>query len=490
MSVVFLPTGWLRRFVPVVALAVLSGGTWAAAGVADPEDAAAEPAVYPLVPADPVLSARRLPRSLQAPLADAALAPTIQALLEASPPDSCLVVERDDHEVVRHNATANLAPASNQKLVTTWAALEVLGPEHTFRTSAVADAPVVDGQLQGDLWLVGGGDPVLTTDAWAAQFEQGDQMVRTRLEDLADAIAAAGITRIAGAVVGDESRYDTVRTVPTWAQRLVDQVQAGPLSALLVNEGIEQYPPRYVNRAGYTPTTDPAGHAAGLLAALLIQRGVAVGGPARSGTAPPVGAEVAAVESVALGEIVGHVNGWSNNTAAELLVKALDVAEGGPGTTAGGIRVVQDALVAADLPVDGVIINDGSGLDEGDRVSCELLHALLEGEGPDSALAGSLPLAGVDGTLRGRFGDSPAAGRLRAKTGTLRWVSALSGFAASATEDDTVLTFSYIANAPASDALLPASTIQQQLPLASALVSYPQAPLVADLGPRPPIDIG
>lgn len=477
---------WLRRFLPLAVLVIVAAGSWTAASAADQDEARLEPESYLLAPVDPVLSARRVPFALQAPIADAALMPHLQGLLAASPPDTCLVVDVDGRLVLAHNPATMLVPASNQKLLTTWAALETLGPDETFRTSVVSTAPVTDGVLAGDLWLVGSGDPFLWTDDWVAQFEDGDEMVRTRLEDLADAIVAAGITQVQGAIVGDESHFDQVRAVPTWADRLLDQNQAGPLSALLVNEGVEQFPDQYVSRRSYVMTPDPAVHAATKLAELLAARGVTAAGPPSVGAAPAEATERAAVQSPPIRELLRGVNAWSNNTAAELLVKAMDRARDGVGTTAGGTQVVREVLDAAALPLEGVVANDGSGLDEGNRSSCGLLHGLLREAGLDSTLAESLSVAGRSGTLRTRFVDSGAEGQVRAKTGTLRNATTLSGFAESSRQPGTVLTFAYMANVREADGVVDLRLIDAQGPLVEALAAYPQAPTTAQLGPRPP----
>jgi D-alanyl-D-alanine carboxypeptidase/D-alanyl-D-alanine-endopeptidase (penicillin-binding protein 4) len=477
---------WLRRFLPFGVLVSVAAGSWSAAGAIDHDEVSTRVEVYPVAPADPVLSARRVPRALQAPVADDALVPHLSALVASSPPDTCLVVSVDGRPAFSHNASTPLVPASNQKLLTSWAALQVLGPHTTFRTAVVTTSPRDGGRVDGDVWLVGGGDPVLMTDDWVAQFEGGDQIVRTRFEGLADALVAAGITEITGSVVGDESRYDSLRAVPTWADRLIDQSQAGPLSALLVNEGMARFPAEFVSRRHYEPAADPPTHAAGVLTRLLAERGVRVLGAPTAGTAPPDAAELAAIDSPPLRDLLRTVNAWSNNTAAELLVKELDRASAGSGTTAGGTAVISGTLASAGLPVGGVVVSDGSGLDEGGRLTCELVDALLRRAGVDSELASSLAVAGTSGTLRERFAGTVAEGRVRAKTGTLRSVTALSGFALSAVEDGTVLTFAYIANVSGSDGVVELWQVELQGPFVEALARYPDAPPISALVPRAP----
>jgi serine-type D-Ala-D-Ala carboxypeptidase/endopeptidase (penicillin-binding protein 4) len=476
------PSRWLRRFTPLGVLLAVAVASWTAASAADRDDLSTQPERYELSPVDPVLSARRIPLALQAPLTEASLRPQLEALIASSPPDSCLVVDVDGREVYRHNPSLPLVPASNQKLLTTFAALEVLGADTTFRTTVLTDAPVDGGVVDGSLWLVGNGDPLLMTDDWVAQFDDGDQLVRTRFEDLADALAAAGITEIRGAVVGDESHFDDARFVESWATRLRDQNQSGPLSALLVNEGISHFPDEYVSRLQYLPATNPAIHAATTLADLLSERGVTVAGGGSTGIAPPGAQELAAVESPPLRELIRGVNAWSNNTGAEVLVKAMDRATGGRGTTAGGTAAVLASLTGAGLPTEGLVVNDGSGLDEGARVTCQLLHAILGQAGPDSDLARSLAVGGSSGTLRTRFLDTAASGQVRAKTGTLRSVTALSGFASSTRQTNTVLTFAYVANVI--DGVVELRLVDEQEPFAASLAQYPQGPTVADLAPR------
>ncbi len=120
----------------------------------------------------------------------------------------------------------------------------------------------------------------------------------------------------------------------------------------------------------------------------------------------------------------------SDDTTAELLTKELGLHVSGQGTTAAGTKVIIDRLTADGLPVEGLVLNDGSGLDEGDRLTCDLLTEVLDRAGPDSELAKLLPVAGENGTLRPRMRRTPAQGQVSAKTGTLDHVNALAGFAA------------------------------------------------------------
>ena len=113
-------------------------------------------------------------------------------------------------------ADVPLIPASNQKLLVGAVALDVLGPRHRFTTEVRAGAPVSDG-VTGDLFLVGGGDPLLTSDAYPVENDLNPVINPTSLDALADAVVAAGVERVEGAVVGDASRYDDEWYVPSWS---------------------------------------------------------------------------------------------------------------------------------------------------------------------------------------------------------------------------------------------------------------------------------
>jgi len=480
------PARIVRRWGVVALLGVVSLASWQAADRTDAADARTEPVAYSQQLATPLLSARRVPRTLQAPVADAALEPSLEAAIAGSPPDTCLVVE-DGGRLLSpsNNVAASLTPASNQKLLTTFVALELLGAEFRFRTTVRADAAPAGGVVTGNLYLVGAGDPFLSTDSWWAQYDDPEGRFHTRLEELADAVAAAGVTQVTGSLVGDESLYDTQRTVPSWADRLISSNQSGPLSALSVNEGFTDWPERTPESTGRVRSADPPADAATVLKDLLAARGVIVAGPGAAGATPPAAVEVAAVESPPLADIVTHINSFSSNLGAELLLKRLGLYGAGQGTTEAGAGVVLSQLAARGIPTDGVQVFDGSGLSEADRLTCQTLAAVLRRAGPDSPLASSLSIAGVRGSLAERFDpDDPAYQLVLAKTGTLNDVLALSGFVESSTDPDEHLAFALVANA---DQIVndPAARAVQDA-LVSALTGYPQAPSIEILGPLPP----
>jgi D-alanyl-D-alanine carboxypeptidase/D-alanyl-D-alanine-endopeptidase (penicillin-binding protein 4) len=387
-------------------------------------------------------------------------------------------VRDGDRVVYERNATKPLVPASSLKLVTAAAALDVLGPDHRFHTSVrVASAPTA-GVINGDVWFVGGGDPILATAAYVARYDEPQAF--TDLAGLVTALRAAGVTEIRGDIVGDDTRYDNQRSVPSWDPVFVRDNESGPLSALSVNDGFATYPPKNRSNSLAKAAADPAQNSAAVLATLLADAGIRVTGTARSGAAPAGAVEVAGIDSRPLREIVTQMLTTSDNTSAELLTKELGVQAGRGGTTKAGLAVARDALARAGLLADGVVLNDGSGLDRGDRLTCGVLAGLLQKAGPDSPLAAGLAVAGRSGTLRERLAGTVAAGHVRAKTGSVRNSRALAGFAD--TGGVHPLTFAYVANEERLDA---GANLAVQDRMGLDLVGYPDGPSATQLGPLP-----
>jgi D-alanyl-D-alanine carboxypeptidase/D-alanyl-D-alanine-endopeptidase (penicillin-binding protein 4) len=338
--------------------------------------------------------------------------------------NACLVVRAAGGLVLYdHEGAMALAPASTEKLLVAAAALAVLGPSYRFTTTVVAARPPLFGHV-GDLWLVGGGDPVLSSPEFtfflgATPLVAG-QPVTTPLGTLADQLVAAGVRVVSGGIHGDDSRYDRTRFLAAWSESEIKGDNVAPIGALEVDDGLDQWkPPRL--------TVDPAAHAAGVLARLAAARGIAVGQGA-DGTAPVGAVTLATVMSPPLADIVTSMLRNSDNTAAEMLVRELDRATGGAGTTAGGLTVVTREAAALGLPTAGLHLDDGSGLAASDRASCDTLLAALDlSTQPQFAALGMLSVAGRFGTLVDRFLGTPAVGHVEAKTGSIDGVAGLVG---------------------------------------------------------------
>jgi len=311
------------------------------------------------------------------------------------------------HFVYAHYPKLALKPASNEKLPVAVAALSTFGVGYKIPTELRGDGHQVGGVWQGRLVLKGYGNPALKT---------------SQLGKLARGVAGAGITRITGAIVGDESYYDKARVAPGWKPSFYKD-ECPPLSALIVNRG---------HYRGHI-TSNPALAAAKQLRAKLVDRGIRVGGKAKLGRADASTPVLATVASPALRWLVRDMNRQSDNFYAEMLVKHLGAKAGKGGTTYAGTRVLRRVLRQHGVPMRGLALADGSGLSAYDRLTAKAVVNLLIWAASDSAFNGvfvdSLPLAGVNGTLVDRMTSGPAYGNVRAKTGTTDNASALSGYA-------------------------------------------------------------
>lgn len=258
-------------------------------------------------PVTPVLSVRRAPELIAAPVADRRLRAHLDGLLAITPGAACLSVEAAGRTIYATNPTMPLVPASLQKLLTAEAVLNALGPDTTLTTTVKAPSGVNDGVVNGDLYFVGGGDPLIMSQAYFQHFRLPPP-ARTSLEALADNVVAAGVKQITGGVVGDDSRYDRSRYVAAWPERFTLGDETGPLSALTVNDGYVEFPPiPELKVPDEAPAPDPPAHAADQLAQALAARGVQIGVPASSGQTPGGAEEIASIDSPPIKDLVAEM---------------------------------------------------------------------------------------------------------------------------------------------------------------------------------------
>jgi D-alanyl-D-alanine carboxypeptidase/D-alanyl-D-alanine-endopeptidase (penicillin-binding protein 4) len=387
-----------------------------------------------------------------------------------------VIVEVDGRTVYERRTSEAFVPASTMKLATAMAALDILGADAKFTTRFVASDPPTNGVIEGDLFIVGGGDPLLATSGYKTVFDDPDQFYED-FTTVADSLNAAGIRSIRGDLVGDDSRYDAVRWVPTWPARYQVGGTVAPLSALLVNDG----------NTGYTDTPNDAtsNRKAGdspllfaqTLRTVLNSRGITVEGVATTGRAPSDGEEVASFDSVPMSQVLTEMLKNSDNTTAELVLKEIGLQSRGQGTTAAGIEATKESLKNQSFDVTDLVMLDGSGLDTGNRMSCELSLALVSAVSQRPEFSDALPLGGKSGTLRKRMLATPSTGRVRAKTGTLNSVNALAGFAD--TPQGSTLSFAFMHNGtdPRTTGVADGFT--------DRLMAFPKGPKIALLEPLP-----
>jgi len=428
-----------------------------------------------------MLSMRRFPAVLSRELNVADFEQAITPFLGTVNDRSCVSVSVDGISIGARNPDLAVIPASNEKLVVGAVALEVLGVDTTLTTSVASSAPLTDGVVAGDIYLVGGGDPLLSSDWYpTSNLERYPVLSPTSLDSLADAVQGAGVISITGDIIGDGSRYDDEFFAPGWGEGVAG-LEAGPYDALLANDsrvlGEDQ-------RAG-----DPNAGAAREFLRMLTERGISVGGTAASGTAPATVSAVASIESAPISDVVGEMLVNSDNNTAELLVKELGFIGEGNGTREAGLRVMTATLSEWGIDMASVVLADGSGLSLDNRITCAALLTILQRFGPDSPLGSGLPVAGESGALTDIFVDHPVAGRLSGKTGTLGnppfnadppAVKALAGYVT--VDGGGAIEYALVLNGP---------TINDQSeyrPIWNALVDvlaeYPAGATPAELGPR------
>lgn len=398
--------------------------TAATAGAATSSNATATSRLAVGPPA--ITPAATAPRAAAHP-GDARIAAVVRRLLGGSGLGSRVGVavrHLDGTVVVRRRAALPLLPASNEKLATLAAAISELGPGRRFATRVVTSVPVRNHVVRGNLFLIGGGDPTLSTRAYG---RNAYSVPVATVEALAGAVRRAGIRKVTGHVVADGSLWDARRGGPGWKSSFLP-LESTPLSALTIDR----------STAGAAVIWRPEARAAALFSAALRKTRIVLGGRATVGNAPADATRpVASVSSPPLATIAAIAGKHSDNFLAESLLKDLAAyapsAAGrtrAPATTAAGALVTIRFLRSLGVPTADVRIADGSGLSLDDRQTADTLTELLVRmhAAPTAAVfRGALAVAGVDGTLRTRM--TPVRGLVQAKTGTLDEASSLSGYA-------------------------------------------------------------
>ena len=429
------------------------------------------------------------------------------ALRAARIPESAVgvVVQPVDtgRPLLEHNARQAMNPASVMKLLTTNAGLDLLGPAWTWQTGVWTDAPAVDGLLRGNLYLKGSGDPRLAIeDLWA----------------LLRKLRVRGVDRIAGDIVLDRSAFapfpfdpaafdnkpqrpynvgpnalllnfqafnftlaavdgnarailetpseglqfdNKLRLTPgacgsDWKERISLRLLPGPRLEMNGSYG-EQCGERALNLSPLSPEQ----HADGLIRALWRELGGKLDGRVRDGRTPERAMPLVRHESAPLADIVRDINKYSNNVMARQLFLTLS-GDGAPASTERATRRLLDWLNARGLAFPELVVDNGSGLSRSERIAAGSLNRLLLDAWRNPVmpeLIASLPLAGVDGTMKKRLNGSPAVGRAHIKTGTLDGVKSAAGYALDGDGRRYAVTFLIndpraAAGGPAIDALL------------------------------------
>ncbi|MCX8052977.1 MAG: D-alanyl-D-alanine carboxypeptidase/D-alanyl-D-alanine-endopeptidase [Armatimonadetes bacterium] len=414
------------------------------------------------------LFAQSLPERIDEILKDPNLNHGLQAIVVRSLKTGRTLYERNPDQA--------MIPASNMKLFVSAAALDRLGPGFTYKTRLYSNAkPDKRGVIKGDIALVGGGDPVLGIKD---------------LTNFAKRLRTMGIRKITGGVVVDDSMFDDVRLGWAWTWNDLPYYYSPEISALNINRNVVDVWVQPGKRTGaaavvtFDPPTsyveventaltgkadspktirvdrrlgrnvisvsgsipvgikvksaeetitvqEPSLYAGHILKEELSKQGIVVFGGIKSGKLPAGGTLLCEHTSPPLSKIVAMLNKPSDNLIAEVLLKTLGAVIKGKGTFEAGVEVAKKFWEESGLDLTGLRIVDGSGLSRLNYVTArnvvDLLTHMHRHEYSDVFLE-SLPIAGVDGTLRNRLKGTACEKNLRAKTGYLSQVSSLSGY--------------------------------------------------------------
>lgn len=423
---------------------------------------------------------------------------------------------RTGKTLISFNADKLFLPASNTKLYTTAAALRLLGPQFRIRTPILASGPVSGGVIEGDLLVIGQGDPT-----WSARFHDDGKAV---FRAWADSLEALEITAISGAIIGVDAVFIEQPQGSGWSWDNDAYYYAAQIAGLSFNENVvdviivprpdwqpplivpspatayvrienrlltldtldnpdslkvkwEIRRPRGANRIIFEgivrPDTvetgasveDPVAFTATVLRETLLEEGIAVAGPASalrlftsdSIFASPTGDTLFVHQSPPLEDIIYLLNKDSQNMMAEILLRILGVGPKEGGSDREGLRRARQVWAGMGVDTTNIVLTDGSGLSRYNKISPRGTVALLTAMQGDTSFFRSLPIAGVDGTLEETFVGSLAERRVFAKTGSLWGGRALSGYLIT-TKGDRVV-FSILIN----DFLTPVSRVNARI---------------------------
>lgn len=359
----------------------------------------------------------------------------IMASLDRSLDGATLAIAiRDDEgrQILDHGPEHHLMPASTMKSVTAATVLHALGSDHRFTTAVASTAPVEDGVVRGDLVLLGGGDPVLTSEDYRRHVYPSRPA--TVLEDLADAVVDAGITTVTGRLVADGWGWAGSDVAAGWRTSYLHDMNARRTTRLTVDAGLD------VDVTIATPvqvvlhgSPDPTARAGAVFATMLAERGVAVRG--QVSTSPlPVSAphHVADIQSPPVRDLLRFTMQRSDNHLADTLLREAAHVATGDGSWAGAHRTAVAVLEALGVDTTGMRVADGSGLSRLDRLSAAQLAdldvAMMAGQYAD-VWQESQAVTGREGTLRNRLRGTAGEGRFWGKTGTLDDAKAVVGHA-------------------------------------------------------------
>jgi D-alanyl-D-alanine carboxypeptidase/D-alanyl-D-alanine-endopeptidase (penicillin-binding protein 4) len=371
---------------------------------------------------------------------------TSQAVFRNAQWGVLIVNPRTGDTLYSKNAGKLFMPASNMKIITSAAALTLLGPDFRYRTTFVTDGEVRDSLLDGNLLVIGRGDPTISDNMRG--------LATLVMDTLADSVRAHGIRQVTGSLarIGD-AFPDSIHGYG-WEWDDLGEYYAAGVDELIFNEGMAptslRPPPDTVRDSLYSgPAKSPATGYLNAFNDALVRKHINVETGVMDSIMPtPIKTDTLFTYlSPPLRNIIPALMKPSQNQIAEILLKTIGLERGGMGTADSARKIVAQQLLAWGVQPDGFVIRDGSGLSRHDLVSPETLVRVLDRIQQDTAFAvfyNAMPIAGVDGTLKDRMKGTPAEGNVHAKTGSIASARSLSGYVT--TVDGERLIFSVLSN--------------------------------------------
>ena len=357
-----------------------------------------------------------------------------------------IVNPRTGDTLYTKNAGKLFMPASNMKIITSAAALTLLGPDYRYRTTFLTDGEVRDSLLDGNLLVIGRGDPTVS-----------DRMrgtATTVMDALADSLRAHRIRQISGSLARVGNAFPDSIYGYGWEWDDLGEYYGAGVDELIFNEGMAptklRPPPDTARDSLYSgPAKNPAKAYLDAFHDALVRKSIRMDGVVRDSilSTPLKMDTLFVLVSPPLREILPALMKPSQNQIAEILLRTIGLERGGLGTADSARKIVGQQLLAWGVQPDGFVIRDGSGLSDQDLLTPETIVRVLDRIQRDTAFAAyynAMPIAGVDGTIDTRMKGTPAEGNVRAKTGTLAKARSLSGYVTTA--DGERLIFSILAN--------------------------------------------
>ncbi len=380
-----------------------------------------------------------------------------------------IVNPRTGDTLYSKNAGKLFMPASNMKIITSAVALAQLGPDYTYKTTFAATGEVRDSLLDGDLIVIGRGDPTVS--------DRMRGLATLVMDTLADSLRAHGIRQVTGELAHSGNAFPDSTHGYGWEWDDLGEYYGAGVDELTFNEGTAPTTvgplPDTVRDSLYSgPAKDPSKAYLEAYHDALVRKAIVVDGGVADSIAPvPFKMDTLFVYvSPPLRAILPVLLKPSQNQVAELVFKTIGLERGGLGTADSAKAVVARQLVTWGAEPDGFKLADGSGLSRHNLLSPETIVNVLDGMQRDTAFAvfyNSMPVGGVDGTLKSRMKGTPAEGNVHAKTGSIGAARSLSGYVTTA--DGERVIFSIMANNWTTPSEAVVNVIDQ---IAAALAGY------------------